>query len=142
MSAIGIIFAVGDTRDDTKLLRVTLSELSGQPLGWSRKNRIVVVIFLGVLISPVAHVGDDAESQALRFLTLPMMFTRQGFETFGKSDKPNAERPLIDNALNSVVGVKLVSSSPKILHQQRKLAGLGRSLKLEAIVKLYGRNVE
>ena len=59
MVGVGVILAVGDTRQDAKLLAVALGELATQTLGRRSKDGVVVVILLRELVGTVAHVGHD-----------------------------------------------------------------------------------
>lgn len=142
MVGVGVILAVGDTRQDAKLLAVTLGELATQTLGRRSKDGVVVVILLRELVGTVAHVGHDPQSQLLCLLALAMMMPGEGHKTFGQSDKADTKRALIDNPLNGVLRLELLCSDPEILHEHGELLGQGSGLELEAVVELMGRHIE
>ncbi len=62
---VGIVIAVGNARDDAKLLAVLLGELTAQALGWSSQDGVVVVILLAEFVGTVAHVGNNLQTQLL-----------------------------------------------------------------------------
>ena len=59
---VGIVIAVGNARDNAKLLAVFLGELTAQSLGWCSEDRVVVMILLAELVCTVAHVGHNLQS--------------------------------------------------------------------------------
>ena len=53
--------------------------------------------------------------------TLAMVFSREGNQTLGQADEADAQRTLIDNALDLVVGAQFVGTIPELRHQQGEL---------------------
>ena len=84
---VGIVVAIGDTRDDAKLLAILLRELATKTLGGGGQHGVVVVIAVAELVDTVAHVGDDLQTKFLRLGTLAMMLARKSHQTLCQTDE-------------------------------------------------------
>ena len=71
-----------------------------------------------------------------------MVLTCERNETFGETDKPDAERSLVDNRSDGVGRFQLIAANPESRHEQWELLGKCRFLELEAIVELLGSDFE
>ena len=59
---VGIIFAVGDTLDDTEQLAVAACKAARKALGRCCKDTVVMLILLREVICTVTHISDDAQA--------------------------------------------------------------------------------
>ena len=71
-----------------------------------------------------------------------MVLSDKGYQTFGKTDKSDAECALIYDRLDGVVGTKRVGSVPQTRHQERELLGKSRFLKVITVAQLPGGHVK
>ena len=94
------------------------------------------------VIDTRAHVGDYTKSKFLRVLALAMMLAREGYETFGKADKSDAECALIDDALDGIGRSEILGTIPQTRHEQRELLGHSGLLEVESLAQLTGCNLK
>ncbi len=142
MVGVGVVDFVGHARYLSKLCAVTLGEFAAQPFGRCGQHAVVVLVLLAVLEHTVTHAGDDAQTQSLGLVALAVVLAGQGYEAFGKANEADAQRTLIDDALNGVGGLELIGPVPQLGHQQRELLGHGGLLEVEAIIELACGDVE
>ena len=142
MVAIGIIDLVGHSGNLAEVLAVATGKLAGQTLGGCCQDAVVVLIALAELVDAVTHVGNNLDTQLLRLVALAMMMPREGNQTLGQADETDAERSLVDDALDLVVGRKLTGTVPQLRHEQGELLGHSGLLVLVAGIKLTGRNFQ
>ena len=139
---VRIVVTIGHTGDDAKLLAVLLRELAAQALCRRCQHGVVMMILVAEVVDALAHVAHDLQSQLLRLLTLTVVLASQGHQTLGQTDEADAQRALVDDALDGVGRLQLVSTDPETLHQQRELLGEGRLLELETVVELLGGHLQ
>ena len=70
-----------------------------------------------------------------------MVFAYKGNESFCKADETDSEGTLVDNGLDAVVFLKILTSEPECTHQERELFLEGCFLEIEPLTKLFCRNV-
>ena len=139
---VGIVVAVCNAWDDAKLLAVLLGKLAAQALGWGSQHGVVVVIFLAEFVGTVAHVGHNLQTQLLSFLALAVVLADERLEALCQSDESDAQCTVVDDALDGVRRLQLVSAHPEILHQQWELLCHGSLLELESLVQLLGCDIQ
>ena len=139
---VGVIVSVGDTWDTAELLAVFLGEFTTETFCRCGKHGVVMVIPFAEVVYTLTHIIDDFQSQFLTLLTLSMVLACQGYKTFCQSDEADAERALVDDTLNGVVGLQFVGTDPQTLHQQWELFGEGCLLELETVIELACSDIE
>ena len=95
-----------------------------------------MLITLRELISLLLHEADNLQAELLALVALAMMLARESNETFGKTDEPDTESTLIDNRLDTVVWLEVLSTIPETAHHERELLGKGSLLELITLVEL------
>ena len=101
-----------------------------------------MMVFLAELVDAVSHVGDDLESQLLRFLRLAMVLADESYEAFRQSDESDSEGTLVNDGLDGLVRFEVLASNPEALHEQRELLCERCLLEIEPVVELPCRHVE
>ena len=76
---------------------------------------------LGILVGLVAHIGHDAQTELLGFLTLAVMLAHKGYQTLGQAYEADSEGALVDDALDGVIVLKVLAAHPEGAHKQREL---------------------
>lgn len=71
-----------------------------------------------------------------------MVVTSQRHEALCQADEANAERALVDYALDGVLWLQLLTSVPKGRHEKWELLGASHLLEVETLVKLEGCDVQ
>ena len=79
VEGVGVVFAIGDFGDGTKALAIHPNESSGKSFGRCGDEREVEAGFGGATVGIVAHMADDFEAEALRFLAFTVMFADETF---------------------------------------------------------------
>ena len=139
---VGVVVAVGDAGDATKLLAVFLGEFSAEAFCGCGEHGVVVVIPLTEVVHSLAHVSDNPQTQFLTLLAFAVVLACQGHQTFCQTDEADAQGALVDDTLDGIVGLQFVGTDPQALHQQGELLGEGGLLELEAVVELFGCDFE
>ena len=139
---VGVVVLVGDAGQDAELLLVVLGEAAGQTLGRRSQHAVVVLIALAELVDAVSHVAYDLQAQLLALLALAVVLAGEGNQTLGQTDEADAQRALVDDGGDGVVGLEVLRTHPQTLHQQGELLGVGRLLELEALVQLTGGDLQ
>ena len=136
MVRVRVVVTIRHALDQAKYFAVALGEFAAQALCRRGQDRIVVLITLAKFVGTVAHIGHYAKSQLLGFFALAVVLADERLEAFRQSDKADAERALVDDAFDRVLGLEVVGINPEILHEQRELLCHGGFLELETLVEL------
>ena len=100
MIGVGIVVAVSDTGNDAELFAVLLREFTAQALSRRGQHAVVVVVALAEVVDTLTHVSYYLQAQLLTLLALTVVFARQCYQTLGPSDEADAQRALVDDALD------------------------------------------
>ena len=95
-----------------------------------------MLIALRELVGLLLHETNDLETKLLTLVTFAMVLACECNETFGKTNESDTERTLIDNRLNAVVWLEVLSAIPQATHHERELLGKGCLLELITLVEL------
>ena len=138
---VGVVILVRHAGNHAECLAVLLGEAARKSLGGRGQYGIVVAVVFRVGVHFLTHVAYDAQAELLSLVALAVMLACQGYQTLGQADESDAERTLVDDTLDAVVGFQALGVVPQHTHQQRELLGEGGLLELEALVKLTRRQV-
>ena len=142
MIRVGIIISVCNSRNNTECLTVFCRKFSGQSFSRCSQYAVIMLILITKTVYLITHIGNNTQSQFLSRSIFSVMFTDKSNQTFRQSDKTYTQSSLINNRCYRIIRLQLLTSIPQSGHQQRKLFGIGRLLKLEPLVKLQCGNLE
>ena len=96
-----------------------------------------MLIAVRELVGLLLHETNDLETELLALVAFAMVLACECNETFGKTNESDTERTLIDNRLNAVVWLEVLSAIPQATHHERELLGKGCLLELITLVELF-----
>lgn len=139
---VGVVLLVGHAGNDTVLLLVDLRELTGQALGGSRQDGVVMLVLVTVFVDLLVHVGDDPQAELLGLLALAVVLAHERDKTLRQADETDAKRALVKDTPHGIRRLQLLAADPHSGHQHWELLGYRRRLELEALMKLQGRDIK
>ena len=89
VEGVGVVIAVGNARDNAKLLLVHAHEAAREAFSRRCKQAEVEAKAFGFLVAEFAHVADNFEAEFLGSFGFAMVLARKHHQGFCKADKAN-----------------------------------------------------
>ena len=103
MVGVGIIIAIGNSRQHTKLFAVFCRKLTGKSFRRSSQYAVIMLILFGILISAITNVSNNPQAQFLRKGIFAMMFAGQCYQTFCQTNESNTQCSLVDHRSDRII---------------------------------------
>ena len=142
MEAVGVVFAIGNARDNAVFLRVDLDEAAGKSLRGRGQQRYVQAKAVARIVAELTHVADDFKAEVLRPLALAVVLADKRLQAFCQPDEAHGQRAMLEHLAHLIVPAQLFAVDPHALsHQEGIIAHALAALDLEAIQQLVDHQV-
>ena len=137
VEGVGVIIPVGHARYYAVLLLVYAHEPARKSFGGGRDKPEVEPRLLRHSVEIFSHEPHDIHTEVERLLALAVVFARQRYERFGKTDESDRQSAVFEHFADFVVGAELLGIDPHALsHEEREVLYSLFGLDLESVEQL------